>query len=869
LFTDLVIRRPPKVWLVKDIGQPFVWGLLRGGIYLPADFAKLDSPKHRRGVLGHELSHFLRFDAAVNMLQIIVQAVFWFHPFVWWANKKIRAEREKCCDEMAIARLGAKAKDYSTAIVNTLIAEHRAAKPIPSLAIAGPVKNVEDRIKTILNPNKKFYERPTFIVIITILLLALIAVPTTLALTSRPAIKTDVQPEGQQEQFTANLPNDVTVEPVGVYEQPSVTELLDRYAANQDKIGSSIKYKYELSGVGSGRAFSKLSEVRCEGNRIRIVTHSEPDRVLEKRPLHTTSPPVDDPPGYGPPGDDPPGDDPPGYDPPGYGPPGYGPPDVGKGHYESFLWQDDWRLRYHRTVGSEYKPLGSVGIERIKKPAHNSGYKVICHEDGYIWGFFHGHGNLERVDAIVRKAKEVSVRNNMGKAGGSRCYIIDAVTEHGKYVLWLDPERGYNIVKAQFLQREGDLNWNYEPLRKGASKHWSVRNVHLEEIDGLWIPVEADYEYKWTGANAHHYKGHIKRTEVKLNPEFGPDAFTVNDIADWASVTLSGSYAIEDPWSWYYWWNKGQVVDYQGRVVEYKVKRPGEPILVGKPLPGWETLGLNIDERELEGKRVLVFFGDMNEFPYVSWRLVGNLADRYEKLKQKGIMIVIVQVPKLPAGTLKEWEKQYPDIMPFPFKVNMADEAVVRVRKEWGVRGLPWLILTDTEHVVTAEGFRLPQLLGKPLPDLKDYENIDLTKTKGKRLLVCAGDLNGSTWDCMKKLDGMSGELEREGVGVLCLQAQYEGHEVDEKKLRSYYKKYNNNVPFAVPVGLSEKPFRQLWDEWGLPRVSQGLFPWLILTNEEHVVVAERFWIGQVDEVIKRSAGAKPEDNPLICLAPD
>ena len=137
----------PKVWLVEGIGQPFVWGLLRGSIYLPTDFVKVDSAEHQRGVLGHELSHVLRFDAAVNILQIIVQAVFWFHPFVWWANRQIRAEREKCCDETAIARLGAKVKDYSDAIVNILICEQESSRPVPSLAVAGSVKD-KDHVKT-------------------------------------------------------------------------------------------------------------------------------------------------------------------------------------------------------------------------------------------------------------------------------------------------------------------------------------------------------------------------------------------------------------------------------------------------------------------------------------------------------------------------------------------------------------------------------------------------------------------------------------------------------------------------------------------------------------------------------------------------
>ncbi len=185
LFSGLGITTLPKVWLVEDIGQPFVWGLLRGSIYLPANFIKIDNAEHRKNVLGHELSHILRFDAAVNILQIIAQAVFWFHPFVWWANKKIRAEREKCCDEMAIARLGAKVKDYSSAIVNILISEYESIRPVPSLAVAGPVRNIEERIKTMLRPGKKFYKHPSLPAVAIVVLTALLAVPTTVVLTAR------------------------------------------------------------------------------------------------------------------------------------------------------------------------------------------------------------------------------------------------------------------------------------------------------------------------------------------------------------------------------------------------------------------------------------------------------------------------------------------------------------------------------------------------------------------------------------------------------------------------------------------------------------------------------------------------------------
>jgi beta-lactamase regulating signal transducer with metallopeptidase domain/regulation of enolase protein 1 (concanavalin A-like superfamily) len=185
LLSCFKVRTLPKVWLVEGIGQPFVWGVLRGSIYLPGNFIKVNSSENRRGVLGHELSHVLRFDTVVNLLQVISQAIFWFHPFVWWANKRIRAEREKCCDEMAIACLSAKAKDYSTAIVNILITEHKSTRPVPSLAVAGPVKNIEERIKTMTKPGKKFYKRPSLMAAMAVLLLALLSVPATFVLTAR------------------------------------------------------------------------------------------------------------------------------------------------------------------------------------------------------------------------------------------------------------------------------------------------------------------------------------------------------------------------------------------------------------------------------------------------------------------------------------------------------------------------------------------------------------------------------------------------------------------------------------------------------------------------------------------------------------
>ncbi len=215
-FSAHGVKHIPNVWLINGMNQPFVWGLVRGSIYLPADLLNFQDSKSWASLLGHELSHVVRFDAIVHTLQIFAQVVFWFHPFVWWANRKIRAEREKCCDEMTIVSLHALPEDYSEAIVDVLAVKYESIRPVPSLAVAGPVKNIEERIKTMLRPGKKFYKRPSLIAATFVLLLALLTVPTALVLTARAETK----PNAEAKEKSPTMPG-----PVGyIYSNPDFYE---------------------------------------------------------------------------------------------------------------------------------------------------------------------------------------------------------------------------------------------------------------------------------------------------------------------------------------------------------------------------------------------------------------------------------------------------------------------------------------------------------------------------------------------------------------------------------------------------------------------------------------------------------------------
>ena len=155
VFRSLGLMRRPRLCMIDGIEQPFVWGLHRGMIYLPHRFADIGSREHRRFVLAHELGHVVRRDAFFNLMQMIIQAIYWFHPAVWWLNARIRQEREKCCDDFALAATEAKAGEYATAVVDHLVYNGQKSYGLSALAMSGNARNLEDRINSIMFPGKR------------------------------------------------------------------------------------------------------------------------------------------------------------------------------------------------------------------------------------------------------------------------------------------------------------------------------------------------------------------------------------------------------------------------------------------------------------------------------------------------------------------------------------------------------------------------------------------------------------------------------------------------------------------------------------------------------------------------------------------
>ena len=102
----LGMRRAVTLLQSSAVQVPSVIGSLRPAILLPASALTGLTPEQIEMVLAHELAHIRRHDFLVNLLQAVVETLMFYHPAVWWMSRRVRIERENCCDDMAVAVCG-------------------------------------------------------------------------------------------------------------------------------------------------------------------------------------------------------------------------------------------------------------------------------------------------------------------------------------------------------------------------------------------------------------------------------------------------------------------------------------------------------------------------------------------------------------------------------------------------------------------------------------------------------------------------------------------------------------------------------------------------------------------------------------------
>jgi beta-lactamase regulating signal transducer with metallopeptidase domain len=134
LAARLGVTRSVELLISTTAGGPATLGWIRPVILLPPATVLGITPRQLEALLAHELAHIRRHDYLVNLLQMMVETVFFYHPAVWWASRRIRAERELCCDDIAIDACG-DALSYAQAL--TCVARLRMATADMALGASG------------------------------------------------------------------------------------------------------------------------------------------------------------------------------------------------------------------------------------------------------------------------------------------------------------------------------------------------------------------------------------------------------------------------------------------------------------------------------------------------------------------------------------------------------------------------------------------------------------------------------------------------------------------------------------------------------------------------------------------------------------
>ena len=162
--------------------------------------------------------------------------------------------------------------------------------------------------------------------------------------------------------------------------------------------------------------------------------------------------------------------------------------------------------------------------------------------------------------------------------------------------------------------------------------------------------------------------------------------------------------------------------------------------LVGSQLPDLRLLEMGFDYNSIKNKKILVVFVDYTERP--SQIAFDSLKRGQRDLRRSNVEVVCIQVAPVDEGDFAAWKKENKISFPVyilpgqpelngknnPLILKQAPEIMNTLRREWGLRSLPWTILTDENHRILAAGLNIPRVLTKIYEEgwLSSPENIPL-----------------------------------------------------------------------------------------------------------------------------------------------
>jgi len=184
-----------------SIIEPGVVGIRNPVLLLPSDISQRLPPEQVSAILAHEMAHVRRRDNLTSALHMMVEALFWFYPLVWWLGARLIAERERACDE-AVIHAGNDPQTYAEAILN--VCKHYVASPLVCASGVGGAdlrRRIEyivaNRVKAKLSAAKKLLVAVTGSAAISVPVLMGLFETRLVSAQSEPALSADASSVGR------------------------------------------------------------------------------------------------------------------------------------------------------------------------------------------------------------------------------------------------------------------------------------------------------------------------------------------------------------------------------------------------------------------------------------------------------------------------------------------------------------------------------------------------------------------------------------------------------------------------------------------------------------------------------------------------
>jgi ankyrin repeat protein/beta-lactamase regulating signal transducer with metallopeptidase domain len=210
---------------------PMVIGYIKPVVLIPASLFTGLTPQQIESILAHELAHIARHDYLLNLIQSMIEILYFYHPAVWWISGSLRREREHCCDDIAV-KLSGDSRIFARTLAD--LQERCLEKNTLSMALAGSRNKLFQRIHRLVNQPKmksSFGEGFFTALVIIICLTAVAFSMKKSSQTTRPDaenIQSDSmvisdQQEATTQEFLDTPPSaaeERVAQPVEVYEEP-------------------------------------------------------------------------------------------------------------------------------------------------------------------------------------------------------------------------------------------------------------------------------------------------------------------------------------------------------------------------------------------------------------------------------------------------------------------------------------------------------------------------------------------------------------------------------------------------------------------------------------------------------------------------